>query len=32
VVLGQNSSVGRKAVVEGEVEVGALRHIGREGE
>ncbi|MDP8946509.1 MAG: hypothetical protein M3N09_00190 [Actinomycetota bacterium] len=31
VVLGQNSSVGRKAVVDGEVEIGALRHVAREG-
>jgi UDP-3-O-[3-hydroxymyristoyl] glucosamine N-acyltransferase len=31
VVLGQNASVDRKAVVEGDVEVGALRHVTREG-
>jgi UDP-3-O-[3-hydroxymyristoyl] glucosamine N-acyltransferase len=31
VILGQNSSVGRKAAVEGDVEVGALRHVAREG-
>jgi hypothetical protein len=31
VVLGPNSSVGRKASVEAEVEVGALQHVAREG-
>jgi sugar O-acyltransferase (sialic acid O-acetyltransferase NeuD family) len=31
VVLGQNSSVGRKAVVSGDAEIGALRHVDREG-
>ena len=31
VVLGHLSSVGRKAVVEGDAEVGALRHVAREG-
>ncbi len=31
VVLGQNSSVDRKAVVGGDEEIGALRHIAREG-
>jgi UDP-3-O-[3-hydroxymyristoyl] glucosamine N-acyltransferase len=31
VVLGQNSSVGRKAVVSGDAEVGALQHVDREG-
>ena len=31
VVLGQNSSVGRKVVVGGDVEIGALRHVAREG-
>jgi hypothetical protein len=32
VVLGQNSSVGRKAVVDGEVEVDALQHVVKEGD
>lgn len=32
VVLGPLSSVGRKAVVEGDAEVGALRHVAREGD
>jgi sugar O-acyltransferase (sialic acid O-acetyltransferase NeuD family) len=31
VVLGHNSSVGRKAVLEDDSEVGALRHVDREG-
>jgi hypothetical protein len=31
VILGQNSSVGRKTVVDGDVEVGALQHVAREG-
>jgi sugar O-acyltransferase (sialic acid O-acetyltransferase NeuD family) len=31
VILGPNSSVGRKTVVDGDVEVGALEHVGREG-
>jgi sugar O-acyltransferase (sialic acid O-acetyltransferase NeuD family) len=31
VILGQNSSVGRKAVVSGDAEIGALRHVDREG-
>jgi sugar O-acyltransferase (sialic acid O-acetyltransferase NeuD family) len=31
VVLGQNSSVGRKVVVSGDAEIGALRHVDREG-
>ena len=31
VILGPNASVGRKAVVEGDVEVSALRHVAREG-
>jgi sugar O-acyltransferase (sialic acid O-acetyltransferase NeuD family) len=31
VVLGQNSSVGRKAAVSGDAEIGALRHVDREG-
>jgi hypothetical protein len=29
-VLGQNSSVGRKAVIVGDAKVGALRHVDRE--
>jgi sugar O-acyltransferase (sialic acid O-acetyltransferase NeuD family) len=31
VVLGHLSSIGRKAAVEGDTEVGALRHVAREG-
>jgi hypothetical protein len=31
VVLGQNSSVDRKAVVDGDVEIGALQHVPQEG-
>jgi len=31
VVLGPNSSVGRKANVEADVKVGALEHVAREG-
>jgi sugar O-acyltransferase (sialic acid O-acetyltransferase NeuD family) len=31
VIMGQNSSAGRKAVVDGDVEVGALQHVAREG-
>jgi carbonic anhydrase/acetyltransferase-like protein (isoleucine patch superfamily) len=31
VVIGQNSSVGRKAVVDDDSVVGALRHVDREG-
>ncbi len=32
VILGQNSSVGRKTVVEGDMEVGAQEHVTREGD
>jgi UDP-3-O-[3-hydroxymyristoyl] glucosamine N-acyltransferase len=31
VVLGQNSSVDRKAMVGGDLEIGALRRVDREG-